>query len=98
MKIDRELILKLERLSNLSLSEEERQEMQKDLESMLGMVNKLDELDLEGVEPLVHISDEVNVLREDKVENQLSQEEALKNATKKDKQFFLVPNVMKNKK
>ncbi|NNK80661.1 MAG: Asp-tRNA(Asn)/Glu-tRNA(Gln) amidotransferase subunit GatC, partial [Flavobacteriales bacterium] len=49
----------------------------------------------EGVEPLIHISDEVNRLRKDEVSSQYSQEEALKNAPSKDSYYFKVPKVIK---
>ena len=52
MKIDHALILKLEKLSRLELADEQRTRMQEDLSKMLGMVQKLDELELDNVDPL----------------------------------------------
>ncbi len=98
MKIDRALILKLEKLSKLSLSEKEREEMTGELEAMLGMVDKLSEADTEGVEPLVHVLDAVNVLRNDEPGEPSDRSEVLDNAPKADGEFFLVPNMMKDKK
>jgi aspartyl-tRNA(Asn)/glutamyl-tRNA(Gln) amidotransferase subunit C len=54
----------------------------------------LNEVDTEGIEPLTTMSHEVNALREDVVKNQLSKEEVLKNAPKKDSDFFRVPKVL----
>ena len=47
---------------------------------MISFVEKLNELNLDGVEPLLHMSDEVNVLREDEIKGSVSREEALRNA------------------
>jgi len=95
MKINKALISKLEKLSRLELSEAERVRIQKDLNEILSMVEKLNEIDTEGVEPLVYISEEQNVLRADEVKNQISRSEALKNAPHQDRGYFLVPKVIK---
>lgn len=98
MKIDKVLISKLEKLSRLELSEQERTGIQKDLNKILTMVEKLNELDTKDVKPLVHISEEENILRADEIKHQLPREEALKNAPKKKDGYFLVPKVIaKNK-
>jgi len=94
MQIDKTLILKLEKLSRLQLSDTERQLIQKDLNNILGMVEKLQELDLSKVEPLVYISDEVNVLREDEVKNQVNRAAALSNAPDKTDEYFKVAKVI----
>lgn len=62
---------------------------------MIGFADKLNELDLKNVEPLLHMSEEVNVLREDEVKGSISREEALKNAAEHDGKFFKVPKVIK---
>jgi aspartyl-tRNA(Asn)/glutamyl-tRNA(Gln) amidotransferase subunit C len=95
MQVDDALIDKLSRLAMLEFSEEERQEIKSDLEKMIGFVDKLKELDTTGVEPLLHMSTNINMLREDVVRNMLSREEALQNAPLHDKQFFKVPKVIK---
>jgi len=94
MQIDKTLILKLEKLSRLQLSDTERQLLQKDLNNILGMVEKLQELDLSKVEPLVYISEEVNVLREDEVKNQVSRDAALSNAPDSKDAYFKVAKVI----
>lgn len=94
MQIDKALILKLEKLSRLQLSEEERTRIQADLNNILGMVEKLQELDLSNVAPLVYINEEVNVLREDEVKNQVSREAALSNAPDSNEQYFKVAKVI----
>lgn len=93
--VDRDLILKLERLARISLSEEARASLSTDLEEILKMVAKLEELDLADVEPLRHISPVKHLLREDEVRDQLSNEEALANAPEHDGPYFKVPKVIK---
>jgi aspartyl-tRNA(Asn)/glutamyl-tRNA(Gln) amidotransferase subunit C len=68
--------------------------MRQDLENILEMCEKLNEVNTDGVEPLIYITDRVNNLREDKVEQEITHEEALKNAPKKDSDFFRVPKVI----
>ena len=94
MKADRNLILKLENLSRLELTDTEREKLQGSLSDILTMVEKLEELNTEGVEPLVYINEEVTILREDIVKNQLSQSDALKNAPDHNKTHFKVPKVI----
>ncbi len=95
MEVNDALVDKLAHLSRLQFNGDEKQEIKKDLERMIAFVEKLNELDLEGVEPLLHMSDEVNVLREDEVKGSISREEALKNAPQHDGKFFKVPKVIK---
>ena len=95
MKIDHELILKLEKLSRLELSEDQRVKMQSDLSKMLGMVEKLDELDLSEVEPLLHMTKRSNVTRADEVKNHIDTPTAMDNAPDSTKEYFKVPKVIK---
>ena len=61
---------------------------------MLAFIEKLNELDTTNVEPLIYMSDEVNVMREDDVKTEITQDEALKNAPKHDSDYFKVPKVI----
>jgi aspartyl-tRNA(Asn)/glutamyl-tRNA(Gln) amidotransferase subunit C len=63
---------------------------------MIGFVEKLNELDLQDVKPLLYMGEEMNVLREDIIEKTLGREDALKNAPMADEQYFKVPQVVKN--
>ena len=63
---------------------------------MIGFVEKLNELDLDGISPQLFMSSEINVLREDEVKGSITREEALQNAPLHDGQFFKVPKVIKN--
>jgi aspartyl-tRNA(Asn)/glutamyl-tRNA(Gln) amidotransferase subunit C len=68
--------------------------MRQDLENILEMCEKLNEVNTDDVEPLIYMTDRVNNLRDDKVAQEISHEEALKNAPKKDSDFFRVPKVI----
>ncbi|MFN4256905.1 MAG: Asp-tRNA(Asn)/Glu-tRNA(Gln) amidotransferase subunit GatC [Saprospiraceae bacterium] len=94
MTIDAQLISRLEKLARLRLGETERDKLAADLTRILDMVDKLQTLDTQGVEPLVYVSEAENVLREDEVHGHLSQADALQNAPKHDGQFFRVPKVI----
>lgn len=95
MEVNDALVDKLAHLAKLKFEDAEKAEIKKDLQKMIGFVEKLNELNLEGVEPLLHMSNEVNVLREDEVQTSCSREEALMNAPLHDEQFFKVPKVIK---
>ena len=94
MKIDKSTVDKLADLARLEFEHEAKDEIIKDLNRMLSFVEKLNELDTTNVEPLIYMSDEVNVLREDDIKYEITQQEALKNAPKKDSDYFKVPKVM----
>ena len=95
MQVDDALIDKLSRLAMLDFDAAERKEIKDDLQKMIGFIDKLKELDTTGVESLLHITPEVNILREDVPGNMLTREQALQNAPLHNKQFFLVPKVIK---
>ena len=95
MEVNDALFDKLAHLSRLQFDEAEREAIKSDLQRMIAFVEKLNELDLEGVEPLLYMTDEINVLRDDEVKNSITREEALKNAPLHDSQFFKVPKVIK---
>ena len=95
MRVTEELIEKLARLSRLKFEDNEMVEIKNDLERMIGFVEKLNELNLENVEPLLFISSEKNVFREDEVKGSVPREDALKNAPDHDTEFFKVPKVIR---
>jgi aspartyl-tRNA(Asn)/glutamyl-tRNA(Gln) amidotransferase subunit C len=86
---------KLAHLSRLEFNAADKEGIKKDLQRMISFVEKLDELDLEGTEPLLHMSANVNVLREDEVKDSVDREDAMKNAPAHDDKFFKVPKVIK---
>jgi aspartyl-tRNA(Asn)/glutamyl-tRNA(Gln) amidotransferase subunit C len=95
MEVNDALIEKLAHLSRLEFNSREKNEIKNDLQKMIAFVEKLNELDISGVEPLLHMTDEVNVLREDEVKGSIERDEALKNAPEQDGRFFKVPKVIK---
>lgn len=95
MKISKEEVEKLAHLARLEFSEEEKLSMQADMDKILGFVDKINELDLEGVEPLVYLNEDRNIMRADKVEQNISKEDALRNSPAKDSDYFRVPKVLK---
>ena len=98
MIIDDSLILKLEKLARLELSADERVRLRSELEEIVDMINKLEECDTTGVEPLMHLSGVENVVRDDQVEDQLDLDQVLKNAPISEAPYFKVPKVIKRNK
>ena len=95
MEVNDALVDKLAHLAKLHFNNEQKTEIKDDLQKMIAFVEKLNELDTTGIKPLLHMSDEVNVLREDEVKGSISREAALQNAPQHDGQFFKVPKVIK---
>lgn len=95
MEITDAMMDNLSKLARLRFSDEEKQELKADLEKMIGFMDKLQHVDTTGVEPALHITDAVNVLRSDEPSAQISVEEGLLNAPHKEDRFFKVPKVIK---
>ncbi len=85
-------------LAHLELTEEERRRMLKDLNSILGYIDRLNELDTSNVEPMAQVASrygaQAEVTRDDEPRPCLPREEALRNAPKTDGVFFKVPKVI----
>lgn len=94
MKIDHPTLHKIAHLARIEIKPEEEAEMISSLESVLSWMEQLDEVDTTGVEPLTHISETLNVMREDVVGTHLPREKALKNAPTKTGEYFGVPKVI----
>ena len=95
-KIDIKTVDEVAHLARLEFSEDGMAEILNDMNRMLAFVDKLNEMDTNGTEPLIYMTDEVNVLREDEAKGTLTQKQALKNAPKKDSDYFKVPKVIDN--
>jgi len=95
MEVNDELVDHLAHLARLRFDDAGKQEIKADLQKMISFIEKLQEVDTEGVEPLLFMSDEVNVLRDDVVQGSITTAEAMKNAPLTDGQFFKVPKVIK---
>lgn len=94
MKIDNDTVDKIAHLARLEINETERQEMATDMGKILDFMAKLNEVDTSGVEPLVYMTEIVNSVREDVVKQEISHEEALKNAPAHDADYFRVAKVI----
>jgi aspartyl-tRNA(Asn)/glutamyl-tRNA(Gln) amidotransferase subunit C len=94
MKIDNETIDKIAHLARLEFENEAKEQIINDMNNMLVFIDKLNELDTSNVEPLIYMSDETNILREDEVKHEITQDEALKNAPEHDSDYFKVPKMI----
>jgi aspartyl-tRNA(Asn)/glutamyl-tRNA(Gln) amidotransferase subunit C len=95
MEVNDALIDNLARLARLEFNSTEKESIKNDLQKMIHFVEKLGELDTTGVEPLLHMSPEVNVLREDIPQTSISRDEALSVAPATDGTYFEVPKVIR---
>jgi aspartyl-tRNA(Asn)/glutamyl-tRNA(Gln) amidotransferase subunit C len=94
MTVDNELILKLENLAKLKLSDEEKTKLKFELEKIIGMFSEIGEVDTTGIEPLIHMTEGVNHWRDDKVGNHLKIENFESNAPLMKDKMFAVPKVI----
>lgn len=97
MKIDRDHLQKLAHLARIEISPDMEEGLIQDMEQIISWVEKLDELDTENTEPLMHMSFESNAFREDEVQPDITREQALKNAPSRHNDFFSVPKVLDKK-
>jgi aspartyl-tRNA(Asn)/glutamyl-tRNA(Gln) amidotransferase subunit C len=95
MDLDDKLLDHLSTLSRLEFENQEHEQIRHDLSEMLSFVDKLREVNTEGVEPLIFMNDRTNVMRPDEIKSELSPDEALANAPDRQGNFFRVPKVLK---
>jgi aspartyl-tRNA(Asn)/glutamyl-tRNA(Gln) amidotransferase subunit C len=93
-RLTEEQVRHVAKLSRLRLSDEEVHRFAEQLSAVLEHVAKLNELDVEGVEPMAHAMDVSNVLREDEPTPAMPVESVLANAPDADPPFFKVPKVI----
>jgi len=91
MIVDDVLIDKLASLSKLEFDANGKQAIKQDLSKILSFMEKLNELNTDGVEPLIYINEDVNVFRNDEVNYSITKEEALMNAPLKNEDYIKVP-------
>jgi aspartyl-tRNA(Asn)/glutamyl-tRNA(Gln) amidotransferase subunit C len=94
MEVTDELIDHLAHLSRLKFNDQEKVQIKSDLENMIDFFAVLSEVDTTNVEPLLFMTDEVNVLRDDIAVDTITHEEALLNAPKKDADYFRISKVL----
>ena len=95
MSISDKIIDDLAHLARLEFTSNEKVNIKKDVTSIIAFCDKLAEVDTVHVEPLIYLSNEMNVLREDVVQKPLDKEAALKNAPLANSDYFKVPKVIK---
>jgi aspartyl-tRNA(Asn)/glutamyl-tRNA(Gln) amidotransferase subunit C len=95
MTPDNALIEKLSRLSMLQFSKDEAEELKAELGKMISFIDKLRELNLDGVEPLTQMGEGTNLFREDEAEATISRQEAMTNANAHEKGYFTVPKMIR---
>ena len=93
-RIDIKTVDEIAHLARLEFKDEAKEEILNDLNRMLTFVDKLNELNTDNEAPLIYMTNETNILREDIPEVTISQKEALKNAPNKDSDYFRVPKVI----
>ncbi len=94
MKIDNELIDHLSYLAKLKFEGEDKEAIKADMIKIIGFMQTLGEVNTDNVEPLIFMTEEFDRLRDDITQISISQEEALKNAPKKDSDYFRIPKVL----
>ena len=94
MGLTKEDILKVANLARLGMADEEAEKLTDDMNSILGYIDKLSELDTAGVEATSHAVPAINAFRDDVVDNYLSVEEGLANAPDAEEGSFKVPKVI----
>ena len=95
MKINKLLIKKIADLSKLEFKKDSLEKITGDLNQILNFVNKLNEIDTDNIKPLIYVNEENQVLRDDEISNEITREDALKNASHKNSDYFKVPTVIK---
>lgn len=93
-QIDKTMVERVAHLSRLELSSQELALFSSQLGAIVGYIQKLDELDVAGVEPLAHCLPVHNVFREDTVKPSLTPEQALQNAPDRHDDYFKVPQIL----
>lgn len=94
MKITEEVVDHIAHLARLEFTGDSKKAIMEDMDNIVGFMDKLSEVETEGVEPLIFMSEEINVLREDEAKVSITQKEALKNAPKHDSDYFRIPKVL----
>lgn len=98
MKITDEKINQLAHLARLEFDAESSASIKADLENILNLCEKLNEVDTEGVEPLIYMTDVSNNVREDIAVQEFDKTDILRNAPQKDSDYFRVPKVIEQAK
>lgn len=94
MIIDKQTVYKVADLARIAIQEEEINSLTQEMNKILTFMEKLNELDTTGVEPLVYMNEDSNVWRDDVVKQEISVADGLKNAALHNEHFFFVPKII----
>jgi len=94
MKVDKDTIDRVAALAKLRFNEEEKENVREELSKIITFCEKLNEIDTDGVEPLIFLGEEINIFRDDEPVMEITKAEALKNAPQKDSDYFKVPKFL----
>ena len=94
MDVSEKTVEQLAKLSRINLKDGEKEELVTDLKKILDFVGQLQEVDLEGTEPLTFLT-ENTIQREDNSKADIEREDALRNAPQHNESYFMVPKVIK---
>lgn len=94
MVIDKQTVHKVADLARIEIKDNEVENLTKEMNKILTFMEKLNELDTEGVKPLVYMNEEANVWREDVAKNEINVKDGLKNAALHNERFFMVPKII----
>jgi aspartyl-tRNA(Asn)/glutamyl-tRNA(Gln) amidotransferase subunit C len=93
-KIDEAQVREVAKLSRLDLNDEEISKLSGNLSDIVTYIEKLNELDVENVEPLAHCLPVHNVFRADIPKQPIGSEKVLENAPQKYEEYFKVPKIL----
>ena len=94
INVNNKLITDLSHLAKLKFDEKSTTKMKEDLKKILGFIDTLSSVNTHNVKPLIFMSEEIPQSREDIIKNEVTQNNALKNAPQKDSDYFKVPTVI----
>ena len=95
MDITNELVEHIAYLAKLEFEGGKKEAIKADLTKIIDFIDQLNEVDTEDVEPLIFMTDSINVLREDIQKDTLTQKQGLKNAPNHDSDYFKIAKVLK---
>ena len=94
MSVDRATVHRIASLARLAITEEEAEQLEKELSGIFDWVAQLDELDTSAVEPMTRVADMTMRLRKDEVTDGFHADDIVKNAPKVDDHYFVVPKII----
>jgi aspartyl-tRNA(Asn)/glutamyl-tRNA(Gln) amidotransferase subunit C len=94
MSINKDTIKKISKLARISVTSDETDRLEKDLNSILKFVEQLKELNTDKVEPISSVSDQELTMNKDEVKKTNEKEDILKNAPEKNSNYYVVPKVI----